>query len=39
MNTSTQIRRMIVGSAPKYSAKPPHTPAIFESVDDRINRL
>src|SRR5437016_4861250 len=34
----TTIRTM-PGSASKYSAKPPHTPPIFESVDERIRRL
>jgi hypothetical protein len=31
--------RIIPGSTPKYSASPPHTPAIFDSVDERIRRL
>src|SRR5579872_2798655 len=31
--------RIIPESTSKYSASPPHTPAIFESVDDRISRL
>src|ERR1700730_18864201 len=31
--------RTILGSASKYSARPPHTPPIFESVEERIRRL
>src|SRR5258708_38632577 len=31
--------RIMPGSTPKYSASPPHTPAIFDSVDERIRRL
>src|SRR5260370_12555956 len=33
-----QNRRTIVESTPRYSARPPHTPAIFESVAERIKR-
>ena len=32
--SSAHIRRIIVGSIPKYSARPPHTPNIFLSVCD-----
>jgi len=31
--------RTILGSVSKYPAKPPHTPPIFESVEERIRRL
>src|SRR6185295_3606633 len=33
-----QITRTSVGSTLKYSARPPHTPAIFRSVVDRVRR-
>ena len=36
---STQISRTSVESTSKYSATPPHTPAILESIADRISRL
>jgi hypothetical protein len=31
--------RTIPGSVPKYSAKPPHTPPTFVSVEERIRRF
>jgi len=33
-----QITRTRVASTLKYSARPPHTPAIFRSVVDRVKR-
>ncbi len=35
----THITRMMVGSTPKYSASPPHTPAIIFSVRDLCSRF
>ena len=37
--TITHSRRTIDESISKYSAIPPHTPAILQSVVDRISRL
>jgi hypothetical protein len=36
--STAQNSRTIVESTPRYSANPPHTPAIFESVAERISR-
>src|SRR5581483_164176 len=33
----TQARRTSVGSTSRYSANPPHTPAIFSSLRERIS--
>ncbi len=35
MESNTNSTRTAVGSIPTYSAIPPHTPAIFESLADR----
>src|SRR5580700_5121075 len=38
-DSATQISRTIVGSTSKYSAMPPHTPAIFLSVAESVSCL
>jgi hypothetical protein len=38
-DSASQISRTIVASTLKYSPMPPQTPAIFESVDDRVSNL